>query len=224
MATYSPPYPGPDATWQQKVLHACSTGDIKAFELLMDEHDEKEELNFRFEHLLSDMLGSAVRWQKPAMLRHLMDRFPQYAQYPTDRSGTKWSLREAHDNAFMFPGGLPMYLILLERWPELSTWDLGERGDHLGKAAMNEDLPFVEWLLQHGEDAKMARWIAGSPVSCDCTAANNPEYAKLILFAQIMNLLCSPTFRFSGQREHDRRKIIRLLRDHGATEGDRIDY
>lgn len=164
----SPPLPGLDASWEDKVLHTCSTGDIKAFELLIDEGDK--EVNPESDPLIGRMMGYAVRWNQSEMLRYLIDRYPDFSQQP-DSHGC-YHISFAHEMAFRTAGRMLLYQILLERWPWLSTWELGLSGDHLGVAALHYDVPFVEWLLQHGADATQARTDGELPVSRSGTATN----------------------------------------------------
>ena len=152
----APPNLGPNATWEQRVLHACSTGDFKTLEILMDERDNQ--VDPEADQLISDMMSSAVRQNQTEMLRHLIEQHPHF---PT---GHRSFLGVVQKSAFMGKGLLPVYKVLLEKWPMVQDMDCGELGNHLGLAACNLDVPFVEWLLQNGADATKARIMGARPV------------------------------------------------------------
>ena len=156
MASTVPLDLAPEATWTQRVLHACSTGNFKALEVVMDERDD--DVDPESDELISEMMSAAVKQNRTEMLRHLIEQHPHF---PT---GHRSSLGFVQRDAFMEKGLLPVYKILLEKWPKVQEMDCGELGDHLGLAACNLDVPFVEWLLQNGADATKARIMGFRPV------------------------------------------------------------
>jgi len=215
VASTVPPDIAQDATWKQRVLQACATGDFKALNILMNDRDEKADPES--DQLISSMMSSAVRRNQTEMLRYLIEQYPQF---PT---GSQAFLGVVQRDAFMEKGLLPVYMILVERWPIVQTLNCGELGDHLGLAAIHLDVPFVEYLLRHGADATQARYAGGIPVGCNihppltCTL-------KLIAHHQVLYFLCQSNARKQRQDAKDRATIIGLLREHGATEEGKVEY
>jgi len=114
-ASTTAPSPGPDAPRKDQVLHACAVGDIKALDILLDDRDEKP--NPYSDRLIAEMIAMAVLSKQLDTLRYLLDSFPDF---PENQN----MLTLIHNRVFIDRAGLPVYKVLIDRFPFLQDWDL----------------------------------------------------------------------------------------------------
>lgn len=145
------PTPPNDALpWKDRLLDACSRSDIQAIESLLAERDEK--LHPEDDGFIQSLLSKAVASNQAETLVFLLQRYPEFPK-------KQQTLIPVHDSIFTNGARLPVYKVLVERYPFLKDWDFGHLADHLGFAASNDDFEFVEYLLENGADAASARFF-----------------------------------------------------------------
>ncbi|KAF2421813.1 hypothetical protein EJ08DRAFT_653361 [Tothia fuscella] len=136
---------------RDRALEACSNSDIKTLHSMLSEQGElagKDD-----DDLISLFMARAACTGQSKSLEYL---FAQYPEFPLKQN----SLGTVHNNIFYGQNALPIYKLLVERYPFLREWDLGEVADHLGSATMVNDLEFATYLLEvERVDASKARFF-----------------------------------------------------------------
>ncbi|KAF4555650.1 Hypothetical protein D9617_2g056130 [Elsinoe fawcettii] len=201
----------PDPSQSKRLIsNACRHGQIKELDLLLERSSIEAESSYEDWRSISSMLVEAVAGGQIDTINYLLDRFPEFP-------AQNHHLSEAHDAMFMNAGGLNVYKTLLRRFPAIGRWDCGERGDHLGLAAMNNDMPFVRYLLDNGADASRAHFL-GRPVlrmiEYRQLGRDRPQSAGQAIVSAMRRLW--PWAKEAG-KDHDYAQMIKVLESHGAT-------
>ncbi|MDI1490531.1 MAG: hypothetical protein OHK93_001735 [Ramalina farinacea] len=91
------------------------------------------------------MLVAACNAKQPETVQFLLQK------YPTTETSQK--LHEA-----AMAGGIPVYEIILSKYPELKDHGFGHTCDPIGQAVVNGDLDMLKFLLNQGFDIQMAHF------------------------------------------------------------------
>ena len=92
-----------------------------------------------------DMLVAACKAKQPRIAQFLIQQYPEIK--------TSLKLHEA-----AMAGGIPVYKVILDRYPELKWETFGHASDPIGKAVMDGDLEMLKFLLKEGLDINRAHF------------------------------------------------------------------
>ncbi|KAL9036555.1 MAG: hypothetical protein Q9214_006082 [Letrouitia sp. 1 TL-2023] len=171
---------------QDQILGACSNRKPQELRALLDEWHEL-------------LLREAIRSNSVEVVQHVIDR------YGTTKKLDQMMLKESaqHDCAAVFrcllqrepkpditdevrlsalSGGPQLWEVIFDHRPELKDYDFGEKGDMLGMAVLNNNVPLVTFLLQQGMDPNKGRFF-GSPIltAASTNAQTKPEILNLLV-------------------------------------------
>ncbi|KAF2454536.1 hypothetical protein BDY21DRAFT_423772 [Lineolata rhizophorae] len=145
----------------------------------------------------------AARSGRADELRHL---FESHSDYRTIIPG--WRLFDVHYLAFF--AGVETWKVVVEYVLEAKTWDLGEKGDLIGGAALNNDLPMMQYLLDELHLNANEGRIMFTPV---LMMIDPDEEIKRKAWAGE-----------DEKRSTVRAEIVKLLKSHGCTMGGQGEY
>ncbi|KAG8630518.1 hypothetical protein KVT40_002137 [Elsinoe batatas] len=198
--------------WNERVLLACSKGNVNSLRYLLDQPGK---IAVDDNLLLKMMITSVTSKQKDA-LSYLASRHPGLVDEKP------WLLRSVHDAIFQHHAGLDMYKVLAARYPTMPKGWLGnDRCDALATVSLENDVPFAKLLIGRGASADKAR-IIGIPILLILThmeAANlrNVDDLPDPFLQQTGWVKDTANDKCDSAVETDRTAMIRLLRKHGAT-------
>lgn len=132
-------------TTYQAAIDACSTGDIRALQSLLDkgvEDDTSTISGSDHDNLptAAEMLEHAARHNQSEATQYLLDRYPDAPI--TD--GIIWAAIES--------GSPAVYALIYSRDPVILNRAWNERGSSISFAVIGQHMALVEWLLSHGAD------------------------------------------------------------------------
>ena len=131
---------GPAEMTGQEVLDCCAKGDLDLLTKLLAARPQGES-----NPSSHDMLVAACNAKQPQTVQFLIQ------QYPTTETSQK--LHEA-----AMAGGIPVYEIILNKYPDLKEHSFGHMCDPIGKAVMDGDLEMLKFLLKQGFDIQRAHF------------------------------------------------------------------
>lgn len=124
----------------QEVLDCCAKGDLDLLKEMLVARPRGESTPSSH-----DMLVAACNAKQPETVQFLLQK------YPTTETSQK--LHEA-----AMAGGIPVYEIILSKYPELKDHGFGHTCDPIGQAVVNGDLDMLKFLLNQGFDIQMAHF------------------------------------------------------------------
>ena len=124
----------------QEVLDCCARGNLDSLKKMLAAGPQRESTPSSH-----DMLVAACNAKQPQTVQFLLQK------YPTTETSQK--LHEA-----AMAGGIPVYEIILSKYPELKDHGFGHMCDPIGQAVENGDLDMVKFLLNQGFDIQMAHF------------------------------------------------------------------
>jgi len=88
-----------------------------------------------------DMLVRACKAKHPQIVQFIIDELPDIE-----------TTQQLHSAAFA--GGVEVYGIILNRYPELRIHSFGHTSDPISEAVLNQDTSMLDFLLENGFEAK----------------------------------------------------------------------
>ncbi|KAI9761996.1 MAG: hypothetical protein M1840_001494 [Geoglossum simile] len=151
------PSPPPNPTRKDEILQACNTGDLTKLEILLDQPLPTPEV----------MLSHAARSGHIDAVRYLLARYPDIP-----------ITIPLHIAAFQ--GGIEVYKVFLDHYPNLLEEEFGQMGNAIGLAAGCKDLKFLKFLLGRGVDANKG-WFFHRSVLSWAKESSTPEVVELLV-------------------------------------------
>ncbi|CAD6571165.1 MAG: hypothetical protein ASARMPREDX12_004149 [Alectoria sarmentosa] len=145
-----------DQSTRAIALESCQRGDLGGLKRLLDAHPAPDT-----PPPTSEMLVTACKAKHISVLQYLLERDPN----------TKSSL-ELHKAAFQ--GGVDVYSVILEKFPELKQETFGHQADPISQAVSDNDIVMLEFLLDNGFDVKTSHFCY-VPVLVFAQQQDSPE-------------------------------------------------
>lgn len=145
---------------RQEVLDCCARGDLDLLKEMLAARSQGESTPSSH-----DMLVAACNAKQPQTVQFLLQK------YPTTETSQK--LHEA-----AMAGGIPVYEIILSKYPALKGHTFGHMCDPIGQAVIDGDLDMLKFLLKQGFNIQKAHFCY-RPVCQLCFLLSAPIQTSL---------------------------------------------